>query len=205
MIFLNKKKHTQHTFFFEGNIHEKVNEYKYLEIDFNNKLNWEGCRKKKNLRGCKALYALQNRCRETKLWDWKTIKLLFSLIVCPTILYGGELWDSSIPISKWKQIEKIQKRLIMSKFKIKKMVRYEIMLSETWTTPMEEIGMVCLIRYLQRIEEMGEGRWPKVILNEWMSERKKLWMRQNKKWMQKMEYLPQCMSQKNKELKGFVH
>ena len=47
MIFSNKRKHSQHMFFFEGNILEEVNEYKYLGIDFNNKLNWEDCRKKR--------------------------------------------------------------------------------------------------------------------------------------------------------------
>ena len=65
MIFFNKRKWSQHTFFFEGNILEEVNEYKYLEIDFNKKLNWEDYRKKRILGGWKALYALQNRCRET--------------------------------------------------------------------------------------------------------------------------------------------
>ena len=62
MIFSNKKKQSQHMFFFEGNILEEVNEYKY-----NNKLNWEDYTKKRILGGCKALYALQNRCREIVL------------------------------------------------------------------------------------------------------------------------------------------
>jgi len=44
MIFLNKKKQGQHKFFFEGNILEELNEYKYTGIDFNNKLNWENYR-----------------------------------------------------------------------------------------------------------------------------------------------------------------
>ena len=131
MIFSSKKKQSQHTFFFEGNTLEEVNEYKYLRIDFNNKLNWEDCRNKRILGGWKALYALQNRCREANLWDWKTIKVLFGLLVCPVMLYGCELWASSTPISKWKQIEKIQKCLIMRKLKIKCLVPYEIMLSET--------------------------------------------------------------------------
>lgn len=61
----------------------------------------------------------------------------------------------------------------MSKFKIKSLVSYEIMLSETRATLIEAISMVRLIQYLQRIEQMGEGRWPKVIFNEGMSERKK--------------------------------
>ncbi len=111
MIFSNKKKQNQHTFFFEDIILEEVKEDKYLKIDFNNKLNWEHCRKKRILGGWKALYALQNRCREAKLWDWKTIEVLFRLLVCPVILYGFEFWASSIHVSKWKQIEKIQKAL----------------------------------------------------------------------------------------------
>ena len=145
-------------FFFEGNILEDLIEYKCLGIDFNNKLNWEDCRKKRILGGWKALYALQNRCREAKLCDWKTIKVLFGLLVCLVMLYGCELWASSTPISKWKQIEKIQKCLIMSKFKIKSLIPYEITLSETGATPIEAIAMVRLIRYLKRIEQMGVGR-----------------------------------------------
>lgn len=58
-----------------GNILEEVKEYKYLKIDFNNKLNWEHYKKKRILGRWKALYALQNRCREAELWDWKTIKV----------------------------------------------------------------------------------------------------------------------------------
>ena len=180
-------------FFFKDNILEEVNEYKYLGIDFNNKLNWEDCRKKIILGGWKALYALQNICREAELWDWNTIKVLFGLLVCPVILYGCELWASNISVSKWKQIEKIQKCLIMSKLKIKSSVPYEIMLSEIGVTPIEAISMVRIIRYLRRIEQMGGGRWLEVIFNEGMSEIKKSWMRQNKKWMHKWNiYLNVC-------------
>ena len=73
----------------------------------------------------------------------------------------------------------------MSKFKIKILVPYEIMLSETGATPIEAIAMVRLIRYLKRMEQMGEGRWLRVIFNEGISERKKSWTRQNNKWMKK--------------------
>ena len=113
------------------------------------------------------------------------IKVLFGLLVCPMILYGCELWDNNTPISKLKQIEKIRKRLIMSKFKIKSSVPYEIMLSETGSTSIEAIAMVRLIRYLKRIEQMRVGRWPNVIFNEDISETKKTWMKQNYTWMQK--------------------
>jgi hypothetical protein len=64
-----KQKHNQHKFYFEGNTLDEVVDYKYLEIDFNKNLSWEGCRKKRTLGGWKAFYAFQNRCREEKLWD----------------------------------------------------------------------------------------------------------------------------------------
>jgi len=59
----------------------------------------------------------------------------------------------------------------MSKLKIKSLVPYEIMLSETGVTPIEAIAMVQLKIYLKRIEQMGVGRWLNVIFNEGMSER----------------------------------
>lgn len=106
MIFSNKRKQSQHIFFFEDNILEEINEYKYLEIDFNNKLNWEDYRKKRLLGGWKTLYALQNRCREAELWDWKTIKVLFGLLVFPVMLYGCELWASNIPSQNGNKLRK---------------------------------------------------------------------------------------------------
>ena len=51
---------------------------------------------------------------------------------------------------------------------------------------------------------MEGGRWLKVIFNEGVNERKKSWMRQNKKWMKKWNiYLNACPT-KSKELKNFV-
>ena len=75
----------------------------------------------------------------------------------------------------------------MSKFKIKISVPYEIMLSETKATPIEAIAMVRLIGYLKRIEQMRVGRWPNVIFNEGMGEKRNTWMKQNYTWMQKFE------------------
>ena len=92
VIFSNKRKHTQHKFYFEGNIPEEVADYKYFRIEFNKKLSWDGCRKKITLRGWKAFYAFQNRCREAELWDWKTSLTLFGLLVNLVILYSCELW-----------------------------------------------------------------------------------------------------------------
>ena len=53
----------------------------------------------------------------------------------------------------WKQVEKIQKRLITNKFKIKSVVPYAILLSETWAAPIEEIAMVWIIRYFKKMNK----------------------------------------------------
>ena len=64
------------------------------------------------------------------------------------ILYGCELWGSSTSDMQWRQIEKIHKRLITNKFKIKSVVPYDIFLSEIGVAPIEAIAMVRVICYL---------------------------------------------------------
>jgi hypothetical protein len=204
VVFSNKRKHNQHKFYFEGNILEEVADYKYLGIDFNRNLSWDGCRKKRTLGGWKAFYSFQNRCREAELWDWKTTLTLFGLLVIPVILYGCELWASSTTEMQWKQIEKIQKQLITNKFKIKSAVPYAILLSETGAAPIEAIAMVRVIRYLKKIEQMEEGRWPKFVFSDRLCKRKKTWMRQNNKWFSKWGICLSMCPTKSKEIKTFV-
>ena len=153
MVFSKKRKHNQHKFYFEGNTLEEVADYKYLGIDFNKNLSWNGCRKKRTLGGWKAFYAFQNRCREAELWDWKTTQTLFGLLVILMILYGCELWANTTSNMQWRQIEKIQKCLITNKFKIKSVVPYAILLSDTGTAPSEAIAMVRVIRYLKKLRK----------------------------------------------------
>ena len=51
---------------------------------------------------------------------------------------------------------------------------------------------------------MGVRRWPNVIFNEGMSERKKTWMRQNYTWMQKWNIYINACPTNSKKLKTFV-
>ena len=51
VVFSSKRKHKQHKFYFEENTLEVVEDYKYLGIDLNESLSWEGCKKKRTLGG----------------------------------------------------------------------------------------------------------------------------------------------------------
>jgi hypothetical protein len=94
------------------------------------------------------------------------MQTLFGLLMILVVLYGCEVWASSTSDLQWKQIEKIQKCLITNKFKIKRLVPYDIMLSAMGVAPIEAIAMVCLIRYLKKNEQMEDGWWPKVVFND---------------------------------------
>jgi hypothetical protein len=113
------------------------------------------------------------------------MQTLFGVLVILVVLYGCEVWASSTSNLQWKQIEKIQKHFITNKFKIKSLVPYDIILSEIGAALIEAIAMVRLIRYLNKIEQMEDGRWPKVIFNDILCKRKKTWMRKNIKWLGK--------------------
>ena len=56
---------------------------------------------------------------------------------------------------------------------------------QTGAAPIEAIAMVRVIRYLKKNEQMEEGIWPKVVLNDVLCKTKKTWMQQNKKWFSK--------------------
>ena len=143
---------------------EEVADCKYLGIDFNKNLSWDGCRKKRTLGGWKAFYAFQCKCREVELWDWKTTQTLFGLLVILVILYGCELWASSTFDMQWKQIEKIQKCLITNKFKIKSAVPYAILSSETEDAPIEAIVMVRVIRYFKKMSKWNSVDGLRLVL-----------------------------------------
>ena len=115
------------------------------------------------------------------------MQTLFGLLVILVVLYGCEVWASNTYDLHRRKIEKIQQHMITSKFKIKSLVPYEIMLSEMGVASIEAIAMVRLIRYLQRVEQMEEGRWPKVVFNGILCKRKKIWMPQNIKWLSKWD------------------
>lgn len=57
VVFYIQRKHKKHKFYFEGNILEEATDYKYLGIDFNRNISWDGCRNKKTLGCWKAFYA----------------------------------------------------------------------------------------------------------------------------------------------------
>ena len=149
-------------------------------------------------------YPLQNMSREAELWDWKTTLTIFGLLVIMVILYGSEQWANSTTEMQWKQIEKIQEHLIINKFKIKSVVPYAILLSETGASPIESISMVRVITYLKKIEQMEEGRWPKVVFSDRLCKKKKTWMRKNNKCFSKWGiFLSMCRTN-NKEIKNYV-
>ena len=108
------------------------------------------------------------------------------------LIYGGN------------KLRRLKKRLIINKFKIKSLVPYDIMLSEVGAAPIEAIAMVQLIRYLKKIEQMEDNRWPKVVFNDILCKRKKIWMQQNNKWFSSWDiYLNTCPTN-NYEIKAFV-
>ena len=154
MIFSLSRKGKPTTFLFEGIPLEIVKEYKYLGIDFQYKLSWETCRAKRVQGGWKGSFALLNRCRKAELWDWKTKKTLFGLLVTSVVLYGCEVWGSSMSTCRWRQLERIQKQLITSNPKVKATVPYKILLAKAGALPLEAMPITKLISYIKRVENM---------------------------------------------------
>lgn len=112
-----------------------------------------------------------------ELWDWQTIKVLFSLLVTLILLYDYEVWASGTSTTKWMQIERIKKCLIINSLKIKIITPYEIILIETRMFPLEATTMTKMLYYLNKIEKIKNNRWLKVVRDEELSKHKNTWMK----------------------------
>lgn len=114
--------------------------------------------------------------------------------------FGG----GSMSICGWRQLERIQKHLMTSNLKVKTSVPYDILLAEASTFPLEASSIIRLISYLKKVENMSNQRWPKIVMEEGLNRRKKTWMKQNKKWLNKWNIqLHECLNT-NGEIKKFV-
>lgn len=67
IIFSLKRKKLQFNFIFEGSALEIVEEYKYLGIDFHNRLSWVTYRIKRIQGGWRTSFLLQKRCRKVEV------------------------------------------------------------------------------------------------------------------------------------------
>lgn len=101
------------------------------------------------------------------------------LLVTSILLYGYEVWASGTTTTKWRQIERIQKCLIINFLKIKTKTPNEIILAETGMFPLEATAMTKMFCYLKKTKKMKNNRWPKVVRDEELSRWKNIWRKQN--------------------------
>jgi len=87
--------------------------------------------------GWKTYFGLQNNCKMTNFITWDRKKFLFETLVTHIILYGCEVWGCSISREPWRNIEKIEKRIIRYNLKIKSNTPYPILLIEVGLSPIE--------------------------------------------------------------------
>lgn len=175
-----------------------------MSFDFHYTFIWETSRTKRIQGGWKASFLLQNRCRKAELWDWKTRKTFFGLLVMPVVLYGCEVWGRSMSNYRWRQLERIQKHMITCNLKLKTTVPYEIILAESGTFPLEASTISRLLNYLKKVENMDSHRWPKAVVKEVLGCRKKTWMKQNNNWLSKWDINLHDFHNTNEEIKKYV-
>ncbi|KAH9299455.1 hypothetical protein KI387_031137, partial [Taxus chinensis] len=69
---------------------------------------------------------------------------------------------------------------------------------------MEASAITRLISYLKKVESMDNHRWPKMVIEDNLERRKKTWMKQNTKWMEKWGIHFQECPNSNREIKNYV-
>ena len=66
---------------------------------------------------------------------------LFKTMVTHILLYGVEVWGSTISLNAWNEIEKIQKMFLRRQLGVKATTFYEVKLSETTVWPIKIVAL----------------------------------------------------------------
>ena len=84
---------------------ECVESFKYLGLEVPSNHKWNECATRRLEAGKRAYYAFENTCNLGDIKCWVLKKYLFDTLVTPVLLYGVEVWGSSIPKSTWKEFK----------------------------------------------------------------------------------------------------
>ena len=98
---------------------EYVESFKYLGLEVPSNHRWNECATRRLEAGKRAYYAFENTCNLGDIKCWVLKKYLFDILVTPVLLYGVEVWGSSIPKSTWKEFENLQKHFLQSFYKLR--------------------------------------------------------------------------------------
>jgi hypothetical protein len=98
-----KRKTAQPQIKFNNKPLETLESYKYLGLEFIEKLSWEHCISERLQGGWKATYLLQNKCRTAEICNWKIISSLLQTLITPVLLYGSEVWGPGASRNKWRR------------------------------------------------------------------------------------------------------
>ena len=152
-----------------------------------------------------SLLPSTEQMQESRIMGLEDQENSFGLLVTLVVLYGCEVWGSSMSDYMWSQLERIQKHLISNNFKVKSMVPYEILLVEAGLFLMEVEEVFRFLSYLKKVEVMDEHRWPKIVVTMELTRRKKNWGKQNDKWLGKWGIKWQDFPNSKEEVKKWVH
>ena len=98
--------------------------FKYLGLEVPLNHRWNECATHRLEAGKRAYYAFENICNLGDIKCWILKKYHFDTLVTPVLLYGVEVWGSSIPKSTWKAFENVQKHFLTKFLQVKKQTPY---------------------------------------------------------------------------------
>ena len=78
----------------------------------------------------RAYYTFENTCNHGNMKCWVLKKYLFDTFMTKVILYGVEVRGGSIPTSRWKEFENVQKHFLTMFLQVKKQTPYTLLLEK---------------------------------------------------------------------------
>ena len=74
---------------------------------------------------------LENQCYQSDTHEWEVELMSFNAMVTQVLLYEVKLWEGTISLHVWDEIEKILKTFLRRQMGVKFTTSYQVMLLQT--------------------------------------------------------------------------
>jgi len=148
VVVFEARKSMRQAFQYEGEAIEQLNSFKYLGVELHGTKGMQVAIQWLAMSGKKAVFALQCRCAELRIFDPTLQCQLFDALVKPVFSYGCEVWSDHIARE---QLEVVHRAFLKSLLGVSTTTSNYVVLAEFGRFPLEIFWWQQTMRSLSRV------------------------------------------------------
>ncbi len=148
VVVFEARKSVCQAFQYEGEAIEQLNSFKYLGVELHGTKGMQAAIQQLAMSGKKAVFALQHRCAEMRIFDPTLQCQLFDALIKPVLSYGCEVWSDHMAREQFKVVHRA---FLKSSLGVSTTTSIYVVLAEFGRLPLKIFWWQQTMRFFSRV------------------------------------------------------